>query len=503
MSIKEKYVEVSLGAKNIKHFEELGYIIPRKRKYGRTRVERGTKIIVKTEHLLHTSECKLTKLCDICGDESQNRTYNEIISRRNAGDGLDRCRKCGWKNGADKLKNNTPYSKSFEFKAAAQLTKEWDWNSNSKKPSEVSCGSNHKVNWICTDCKSLYSMSPANRFRGKTCPYCAESKLNESKSLSVCFPHLIDSWDYSKNNNISPEKVNSSSQKNAWWKCNACNSGYLMKIKVRVNAAGCPYCDGKRVNESNSLSALYPALLKEWLYERNDEIGLFPDKVTSKSGKKAWWKCPTCQYEWLCNIDRRTCSKSGCIICSGKYLKSTDEFKQEVYNLTKGDYQVTSEYKGTINKIKILHVHCGHLYSVKPTDFLSGKRCPFCKLNKGELYISRFLDLNSIKMEPQYSHSDCKYIRPLPFDFAIFNNQEQLQCLIEYDGEHHFKPVMHWGGEKAFKLQQKKDKIKDDYCKFNNIPLIRIPYWDFKNIDSILTERLTELSVLSPALVEA
>lgn len=50
-------------------------------------------------------------------------------------------------------------------------------------------------------------------------------------------------------------------------------------------------------------------------------------------------------------------------------------------------------------------------------------------------------------------------------------------CLIEYDGEQHYKPVEFFGGEEGFKNAQYRDKIKNDYCENNNINLIRLPYF--------------------------
>ena len=35
-----------------------------------------------------------------------------------------------------------------------------------------------------------------------------------------------------------------------------------------------------------------------------------------------------------------------------------------------------------------------------------------------------------------------------------------------------------------------RDTIKTKYCKDNNIKLIRIPYWDFNNIEKILKKEL-------------
>ncbi|WLV25849.1 hypothetical protein QR721_06510 [Aciduricibacillus chroicocephali] len=51
-------------------------------------------------------------------------------------------------------------------------------------------------------------------------------------------------------------------------------------------------------------------------------------------------------------------------------------------------------------------------------------------------------------------------------------------CLIEFDGEQHFKPVHHFGGEENYQLTQKRDEIKNKYCQDNNLELIRIPYYE-------------------------
>ena len=50
--------------------------------------------------------------------------------------------------------------------------------------------------------------------------------------------------------------------------------------------------------------------------------------------------------------------------------------------------------------------------------------------------------------------------------------------MIEFDGEQHDRPVARWGGAEAFKLQRKRDEIKNNYCKDKGITLIRIKYYD-------------------------
>lgn len=62
--------------------------------------------------------------------------------------------------------------------------------------------------------------------------------------------------------------------------------------------------------------------------------------------------------------------------------------------------------------------------------------------------------------------------------------------LIEYDGEQHFRATEYMGGEKKWKENQIRDKLKNAYCLENNITLIRIEYTQFNNIETILEQKL-------------
>ena len=100
--------------------------------------------------------------------------------------------------------------------------------------------------------------------------------------------------------------------------------------------------------------------------------------------------------------------------------------------------------------------------------------------SSGEIKISQLLDILQIQYKEQYSIPELSQF--MKFDFAIFDGQN-LRALIEYDGVQHFKIVEKWGGEEKLKTQQERDKRKDEYCKKKGIPLIRIPYTDFKVLD--------------------
>ncbi len=75
----------------------------------------------------------------------------------------------------------------------------------------------------------------------------------------------------------------------------------------------------------------------------------------------------------------------------------------------------------------------------------------------------------------------------LKFDFAVFGLKNNLVVLIEYDGEFHFEKQY---SDDKFERVKIHDKFKNQYCKNNNIPLLRIPYWEFDNIEEILHNQL-------------
>jgi len=132
--------------------------------------------------------------------------------------------------------------------------------------------------------------------------------------------------------------------------------------------------------------------------------------------------------------------------------------------------------------------------------------CPVCatKESKGAIAITEFLKMHNMTFKKEHKFTDCKDKAPLPFDFAVMDS-DRLILLIEFDGKQHYKPVERFGGKDTFISQQRRDKIKTEYCLKNNIPLLRIKYNQVKNIDEILinNEHIVSLLSLSPAGVSA
>lgn len=166
----------------------------------------------------------------------------------------------------------------------------------------------------------------------------------------------------------------------------------------------------------------------------------------------------------------------GCPKCKNVYRLTTDEYINYVKEKTNGEYECLEEYINNKTKIKHIHNKCGNTYYVRPNDFKSGYRCPFC--SKGSSYkekeIEEILKSIGIKYKRQYVIPECKNILPLKFDFAIFNENGELNFLLEYDGKQHFDETLLYYSEKI----KHNDMLKNEYCKNNNIKLLRLNFKD-------------------------
>lgn len=103
-----------------------------------------------------------------------------------------------------------------------------------------------------------------------------------------------------------------------------------------------------------------------------------------------------------------------------------------------------------------------------------------CIKSKGEMIINNWLQERNIPFQSQYSIDEIVLDsgrRPF-FDFAIFDNNSALLCLIEYNGKQHYEITGGWNNEEMFEITQHRDKQKSEWCKKLNIPLYIISYLD-------------------------
>ena len=267
--------------------------------------------------------------------------------------------------------------------------------------------------------------------------------------------------------------------------CNKCNN-YQWSILPNNFLSGqrCPKCAKNRQKTTEEFK-------QEVTTVTNGEYSLISEYTNSKTDVKLRHNSNVCNNHEYYVSSSNFYHGDRCPKCAGNSKKTTDIFKQEAFNLVKDEYIVLGEYKTAKTKVLIKHNECNHEYNVTPDNFLRGKRCPFCNNSKGEKVIDNILSKNEVIYSREYMFDDLNGVggNPLRYDFAIFCDQEKttLKVLIEYDGEFHYKKYFK---DQNFEKQKIHDKIKDEYCKLHNIDLLRIPYWDFDNIEEIIDEKL-------------
>ena len=167
---------------------------------------------------------------------------------------------------------------------------------------------------------------------------------------------------------------------------------------------------------------------------------------------------------------------------------TTNEFisRSKKIHSDKYDYSLV-EYKNNVTKVKIICPIHG-IFEQTPKSHIKGRGCPKCNSSKGELKIIEWLEYYNISYEMEKTFDgliSSKGVN-LRFDFFLPNHD----TIIEYDGRQHFKPVKYFGGEIGLLKTQERDKIKNEWCKNNNIKIIKISYKSYESIQNIIKDIL-------------
>lgn len=195
------------------------------------------------------------------------------------------------------------------------------------------------------------------------------------------------------------------------------------------------------------------------------------EKTNNKSGGKILYKCQ-------CDCDKHT------IV----YVNRTDLISGHTKSC--GCIRRKFNINDTINHRKILSIKnsnsrretiyqckclfCNRIYDTTAQTLQHTISCG-CQKSIGEYNIISILNKNNISYKKEYCIDNFR------FDFALINN-DKIYRLIEFDGEQHYNDKQGlWGKSKETDSLEKikeRDEIKNKWAKENNIPLVRIPYWE-------------------------
>lgn len=203
-------------------------------------------------------------------------------------------------------------------------------------------------------------------------------------------------------------------------------------------------------------------------------------------------ECGTIKPVWVQNILHNASKDCGCGRKS--YLKE------------KGTKNLVGQRFGKLTVVELLEesnkfhrrqyrckCDCGNEIVTSSICLIGGhtKSCG-CLVSYNNMYIDQFLTKNNINHISEYPVvlNKIRY----RFDFYL----PDYNLFIEYDGEQHYITPNYLKtkeeNEQLLNKTQENDKIKNKYCEDNNINLLRIPYWEQNNIDTIINSYLQRLN---------
>ena len=102
------------------------------------------------------------------------------------------------------------------------------------------------------------------------------------------------------------------------------------------------------------------------------------------------------------------------------------------------------------------------------------------RASRGEIKIQEILQQSGLRftMEQSFEGLNSSNGRPLRFDFCVYDDDGNIDFLIEYQGKQHYEPSAKFGGKKGFYQQQYNDNQKRRFCGLHGFKLIEIPYTD-------------------------
>ena len=207
----------------------------------------------------------------------------------------------------------------------------------------------------------------------------------------------------------------------------------------------------------------------------------FGEPIYEITGRKiATWKCK-CSCGKLTTVSTGNLT-SGAIRSCGCLRRQTFLKKFEDKDLTNQKFGKLTVLNRALDRKGTYYnclCDCGTITTIRGIDLSLGKTqsCGCIRYSIGEKNIKDILIKNNIIFKTEYSFFDLPNRR---FDFAIFNKNNKLLRLIEFDGPQHHKEVPYFNG--SLTQTQAHDKEKNNYAISHNIPLIRIPYKERDNI---------------------
>ena len=339
------------------------------------------------------------------------------------------------------------------------------------------------ITFRCKRCGNEWNTSPYCILKSKFgCKHCAS--ITNGKKRAYSRTQFVESIAES-NPTVTLRGEYKNLQTRTAFECTRCKNVWETSPASVLHGTKCPKCAikdlslGQRKDKDKVLDEIY---------KKNPQVRVIGEYVDTCTKVKT--ECLKCGHQWMV-IPEKLVYGRGCPVCANKErgLKSRtnpDEFRMRLHQINP-NITLVDTYEKNTTAITVACNFCNKSFIAMPIDLLYGKTCPTCfPRSKGERKICEALLRMGIDYQQQKTMDDCKYVALLSFDFYL----PEYDMMIEYDGEQHFYPIERFGGEDALKKNKIRDKIKDTWCENHGVKMLRIPFWEYGNIDTILSEEL-------------
>ncbi len=212
-----------------------------------------------------------------------------------------------------------------------------------------------------------------------------------------------------------------------------------------------------------------PELLKQWDYEKNEELGLAPDFVTVGSSRKVFWKCSKCGYSYSAKVSNKKYLGRGCPACANQVVwpghndlvTTHPQIAKEWHPTKNGELKPEQVTYGSGKKVWWLCPE-GHPYqaTILHRCVGDGTNCPVCNSGRQTSFAEQAVYYYVKKVFPD-AISRYKEIFDNSMELDIYI--PSIKLAIEYDGE---------AWHKADKAER--EARKWDICRNHGIKLIRL-----------------------------